>query len=140
LGLNHDESLSNFTYNAKLRRYIGVSLMLSPVTMSRICQLGALSPAGRCRTLDASADGYGRSEGCLAFVITAADAAAPLGGGGGGGGGDGFESAVYIAGSAVNQDGRSSSLTTPNGASQQSLLRAAAFQAVASTRSLLSST
>ena len=29
----------------------------------------------------------------------------------------------------MNQDGRSSSLTTPNGASQQNLLRAAAFQA-----------
>jgi acyl transferase domain-containing protein len=115
--------------------------MLSPVTMSRICQLGALSPAGRCRTLDASADGYGRSEGCVAFVIAAADAATPVGGGGGGGGGGsdaaagggGFQSAVYIAGSAVNQDGRSSSLTTPNGASQQSLVRAAAFQAQAET-------
>ena len=52
----------------------GVSLMISPVTMARICQLGALSPTGRCKTLDASADGYGRSEGCVVFVIAPADA------------------------------------------------------------------
>jgi len=58
-------------------------------------------------------------------------------------GGDGYQqspqhTSVYIAGTSVNQDGRSSSLTTPNGASQQSLLRAAASQAqVGSLQSIM---
>jgi acyl transferase domain-containing protein len=37
----------------------GVNLMLIPQTTARICLLQALSPVGRCKTFDASADGYG---------------------------------------------------------------------------------
>lgn len=40
--------------------------MLEPATTSRICLLQALSPVGRCRTCDASGDGYGRGE---AFTV-----------------------------------------------------------------------
>jgi 3-oxoacyl-(acyl-carrier-protein) synthase len=106
----------------------GVSMMVSPATMASICQLGALSPTGRCKTMDATADGYGRSEGCVVFVLASAAAAAAEEGGEEGGVGL-HQTSVYVAGTSMNQDGRSSSLTTPNGASQQKLLRAAAFQA-----------
>ena len=46
--------------------------------------------ARRCKALDASADGYVRSEACVVIVLTAADDSA----------------LVLLAGSAVNQDGR----------------------------------
>ena len=78
----------------------------------------ALSPAGRCRTFDAAADGYGRGEG---FVVTAL---APPGS---------SDNAVgLLRGSAVNQDGRSSSLTAPNGPAQSRLIASALAAAGAS--------
>lgn len=42
--------------------------MLVPSTTTRLAQLGALSSDGRCKTLDDSADGYGRGEACIVFV------------------------------------------------------------------------
>ena len=47
----------------------GVNLALLYVNTSVICAIGALSPVGRCKTLDATADGYGRGEGCGVFVV-----------------------------------------------------------------------
>ncbi len=40
----------------------GVNAMLLPITTCTICGLSALSTEGRCKTFDASADGYGRGE------------------------------------------------------------------------------
>ena len=91
-----------------------------------------LAPDGRCKALDASADGYVRAEAAAAVVLRAVDsltaaATERAGGGGchGGSGGGSGASAVLLLGTAVNQDGRSSSLTAPNGPSQQALIRAA---------------
>ena len=44
----------------------GTNVMLTPQTSARICLLQALSPVGRCKTFDASGDGYGRGE---AFTV-----------------------------------------------------------------------
>ncbi|KAK9841826.1 hypothetical protein WJX81_005522 [Elliptochloris bilobata] len=87
----------------------GVNAMLLPITTCTISGLQALSPDARCKTFDASADGYGRGEGFAVAVLARADApcALPL---------------ALVAGSAINQDGRSSSLTAPNGPSQSSLV------------------
>ena len=74
-----------------------------------------LSLDGRCKTLDASADGYVRAENCIAFLLVAADHAGSAAAG----------TAVVVRGSAVNQDGRSSGLTAPNGPAQQAAMRAA---------------
>lgn len=49
----------------------GVNLLLSAGTMAAICQLQALSPVGRCKTFDESADGYGRGEGLAVIVLQA---------------------------------------------------------------------
>lgn len=81
-----------------------------------------LSPYGRCRALDAAADGYVRGETAITAALADADvAAANLA--------DAAPGAVLIRGTAVNQDGRSSSLTAPNGPSQQEVIRAAAADA-----------
>jgi 3-oxoacyl-(acyl-carrier-protein) synthase/acyl carrier protein len=93
----------------------GANLMLSATTTVAICQLQALSPVGRCKTFDASADGYGRGEGFAVAVMG-------LQGQGGGGGAGAL---ALLRGTAVNQDGKSSSLTAPNGPAQTKLVLAA---------------
>ena len=40
----------------------GVNAMMLPITTCTICGLSALSFEARCKTFDASADGYGRGE------------------------------------------------------------------------------
>lgn len=47
----------------------GVNLMLLGETTAAVCQLQALSPNGRCKTFDATADGYGRGEGVAVIVL-----------------------------------------------------------------------
>ena len=47
----------------------GVNFMMVPDTSTNLAALGALSANGRSKTFDASADGYGRGEGCLAVVM-----------------------------------------------------------------------
>lgn len=90
----------------------GVFMVLLPGTMSGISQLQALSPVGRCKSLDASADGYGRGEGCVAAVLQPASAAT-----------DG--ALALVRATVVNQAGRGSGLTAPNGPSQSALVSAA---------------
>jgi acyl transferase domain-containing protein/acyl carrier protein len=93
----------------------GVSLMVGPELGVSLAKAGMLSPDGRCKTFDASADGYGRGEGCGLVVLKRLSDAKR----------DRDLIWGVIAGSAVNQDGRSNGLTAPNGRAQQALLRAA---------------
>ncbi|AFY58525.1 polyketide synthase family protein [Rivularia sp. PCC 7116] len=93
----------------------GVNLMLSPQATSVLSQMRALAADGRCKTFDASADGYGRGEGCGVVVLKRlSDAVA-----------DGDNILALIRGTAVNHDGRSSGLTVPNGLAQQAVIREA---------------
>ena len=93
----------------------GVNLMLSPATTIGMAKLRALSPDGRCKAFDATADGYGRGEGCGVVVLKRlADARC-----------DGDRVWALVRGSAVNQDGRSAGLTVPNGPAQYDLIRQA---------------
>ena len=89
----------------------GIDLQISRDTFSSIQRAGMLAPDGRCKTLDASADGYVRAEACISSVL------GPLQDGGSG------QSTVMLCGTAVNQDGRSSALTAPHGPSQQQVMR-----------------
>ena len=94
-----------------------ISLTLLPGPTLACAAAGMLSPAGRCKTFDAAADGYVRAEGCGAVALR--------GGAGSGGGGTAAVTAAAaprLPGSAVRQDGRSASLTAPNGAAQKVLL------------------
>ncbi|PMB27477.1 polyketide synthase [Fischerella thermalis CCMEE 5198] len=93
----------------------GVNLILSPEPMIGFCKLKALAVDGRCKTLDAAADGYGRGEGCGIVVLKKLrDAIAnhdPI--------------LAVIRGSAVNHDGSSNGLTAPNGTAQEAVIRQA---------------
>ncbi|WP_309891776.1 SDR family NAD(P)-dependent oxidoreductase [Archangium sp.] len=93
----------------------GVNLMLSPKTMHLYVNLHALSPEGRCRTFDASANGFVRGEGCGAIVLKRLSDALR----------DGDSIRALIRGSAVNHNGRSSGLTAPNVLAQRALLQQA---------------
>ena len=46
-----------------------VNVLLSAAGYVLICQAHMLSPEGRCKTFDASANGYARAEGCCAIMI-----------------------------------------------------------------------
>ncbi|MGD9621705.1 MAG: type I polyketide synthase [Mycolicibacterium sp.] len=97
----------------------GVNVLLSPVTVVAASRARMLSPVGRCKTFDASADGYVRSEGCGILVLKRLSDAVR----------DGDRVAAVISGSAVNQDGASSGLTVPNGGAQQRLIATALSRA-----------
>jgi len=93
----------------------GVNLILSPQLTSVFTRAGMMSPSHRCRTFDASADGYVRGEGAAVVVLKRLSDAVR----------DGDTIHAVIRGSAVNQDGRSNGLTAPNGPAQQAVIRAA---------------
>jgi acyl transferase domain-containing protein len=91
----------------------GVNLILAPEVTIGLCRMRAMAADGRCKTFDASADGYVRGEGCGMVVLKRlADAMA-----------DGDRIYAVIRGSAANHDGRSNGLTAPNGTAQKTLIR-----------------
>ncbi|MFF4761628.1 type I polyketide synthase [Streptomyces sp. NPDC001292] len=97
----------------------GVSLMLTPYGFVLVSKTGALSPDGRSKAFDASANGYARGEGCGVVVLKRlSDALA-----------DGDPVVAVIHGSAVNHDGRSSGISVPSGQAQQEVIRAALVDA-----------
>ncbi|HLJ19181.1 MAG TPA: beta-ketoacyl synthase N-terminal-like domain-containing protein, partial [Stellaceae bacterium] len=91
----------------------GVNLTLSPDSLVTLCKARMLSPDGRCKTFDASANGYVRGEGCGVLVLKRlSDALA-----------EGDNILALIRGSAVNHNGRSGGLTVPSGPAQEELIR-----------------
>jgi acyl-CoA synthetase (AMP-forming)/AMP-acid ligase II/3-oxoacyl-(acyl-carrier-protein) synthase/acyl carrier protein len=93
----------------------GVNLLLLPNLAIALSQAGMLSPDGRCKTFDASANGYGRGEGCGIVVLKSLNRALA----------EGDNILAVIKGSAVNQDGLSNGLTAPNGLAQQRVIQKA---------------
>lgn len=97
----------------------GVNLILSPDIFIALSRARMLAPDGRCKTFDASADGFARGEGCAIVALKLlSDAEAA-----------GDRVLAVIRGTAVNQDGASSGLTAPNGTAQEAVIRAALDQA-----------
>ncbi|AXK34306.1 acyltransferase domain-containing protein [Streptomyces armeniacus] len=93
----------------------GVNLILSPFGYVLVSKASAVAPDGRCKAFDASANGYGRGEGCGIVVLKRLrDAVA-----------DGDDITAVIRGSALNHDGRASGITVPSGTAQQEVIRAA---------------
>ena len=93
----------------------GVNLILSPEYFISASKANMLSPDGHCKTFDASANGFVRSEGCGVVVLKRlSDAQAA-----------GDSILAVILGSAVNHGGFSSGLTVPNKHAQEALIRSA---------------
>lgn len=90
----------------------GVNVLLNPAMTSIFAQAGMLAPDGCCKSFDASANGYVRSEGCGLVVLKPLSQAVA----------DRDRIYALIRGSAVNQDGRSNGLTAPNGPSQKAVV------------------
>jgi polyketide synthase PksM len=91
----------------------GVAVMTTPAFYLAGASAGMLSPTGRCRALDAGADGFVPGEGVGVFVLRRlSDAVA-----------DGDPIRAVIVASGVNQDGASNGITAPNGAAQTRLIR-----------------
>ncbi len=93
----------------------GVNVILSPAITIGFSKLSAMSPEGRCKAFDASADGYVRGEGAAVVVLKPLARALS----------DGDRIHAVIRGSAMNQDGRTNGLTAPNGPAQEAVIREA---------------
>jgi malonyl CoA-acyl carrier protein transacylase len=93
----------------------GVNLLLSPELSITFSQAGMLSPDGQCKTFDASANGYVRSEGCGVVVLKRLKKALA----------DHDNILAVVRGTAINQDGTSSGLTAPNERSQEAVIQKA---------------
>lgn len=93
----------------------GVNLLLGPEMTIGLCRAQMMSPDGRCKTFDASANGYVRGEGCGIVILKRLSDAQR----------DGDRILAVIRGTAVNHDGRSNGISAPSGPAQEEVLRAA---------------
>ncbi|KAG1779037.1 thiolase-like protein [Suillus placidus] len=90
----------------------GVNIMTSPDMFIGLDHGHFLSPTGQCKSFDASADGYSRSEGCSLFVLKRlSDAVA-----------ENDDILGVIRGIDLNQSGEAHSITHPHVPSQVSLM------------------
>ena len=90
----------------------GVNLLLSPAVARNFAKARMMASDGRCKTFDARADGYVRSEGVGVVVLKLLSAALA----------DNDSIYALIRGSAVNQDGRTNGLMAPSPQSQEAVL------------------
>lgn len=91
----------------------GVNMLLHPFAFVGFSQASMLSARGRCRTFDASGDGYVRAEGAaVLFLKPLAQAEA-----------DGDPIHAVIVSSGINADGKTNGITVPSYNQQGKLLR-----------------
>ncbi len=93
----------------------GVNLVLSPEDLLSYCNASMISPEGRCKSFDRTADGFILSEGCGIVILKRLSDAQR----------DNDRIYAVIRGSAVNQDGASNGLTAPNSHAQRMLIQQA---------------
>ncbi|MGW0808256.1 type I polyketide synthase [Nonomuraea sp. NPDC002799] len=97
----------------------GVNLLVTPGQTLTLGTAGALAPDGRSKSFDASADGYGRGEGCGMVVLKRLSDAQR----------DGDRILALVIGSAVNQDGHTNGIMAPCGEAQEHVMTRACRQA-----------
>ena len=103
-----------------------VNLILSPEVSIAFSHARMMAADGRCKTFDASADGYVRAEGCGAVILKRLSDALR----------DRDRILALVRGSAVNQDGRTAGIAAPNASAQQDVIREALAQAGAAPSEL----
>ena len=97
----------------------GVTVMITPDGFIGFSQAGMLSPEGKCKAFDASANGFVRGEGAgMVLMKRLSEALA-----------DGDPIYAVIAGSAVNQDGHTNGISLPSPEAQARLVRDACADA-----------
>jgi acyl transferase domain-containing protein/NADPH:quinone reductase-like Zn-dependent oxidoreductase/SAM-dependent methyltransferase/acyl carrier protein len=97
----------------------GVNIILIVDNFIAFCAASMLSPDGRCKAFDASANGFVRGEGAGVVVLKPLSKALA----------DGDPVYALIVGSAVNQDGRTSGLSAPSQSAQEAVLQEACRRA-----------
>ena len=93
----------------------GVNAILRPEGTIGFSKSSMLAPDGHCKSFDARADGYVRSEGAGMILLKRLDQALR----------DKDQILAVIRGTAINQDGRTGGIALPNGAAQEAMLREA---------------
>ncbi len=93
----------------------GVNAIVSPEITIALSKAKMMAPDGRCKTFDASADGYVRSEGCGIVVLKRLTDALR----------DKNNILCVIKGTSVNHSGKSNGLSAPSGLAQQEVIRGA---------------
>lgn len=91
----------------------GANLLLGPEPYVAESKLNMLSPDGRSRMWDASANGYARGDGIAAVVLKTLSAAIR----------DGDHIECLIRETGVNQDGHTTGITMPSSSAQKKLIR-----------------
>ncbi|KAF2145308.1 uncharacterized protein K452DRAFT_243204 [Aplosporella prunicola CBS 121167] len=92
----------------------GVNLILNPDMFVHMSELGFLSPSGRCRSFDASGDGYARAEGVISLLLKPLHRARQ----------DGDPIRAVIKGTRLNQNGKTQGITLPSTEEQKANLDA----------------
>ena len=90
----------------------GANVYLNPETTAGFCKASMLSPSGKCKTFDASADGFVRGEGAGVIVLKPLSQAVK----------DGDPIFAVIVATAINQDGHTTGITVPSEEAQQAML------------------
>lgn len=111
----HQACASLWRGESELALVGGVQALLHPGLQSTFCKAGLLSAQGRCRSFDAAADGYVRSEGAGAVLLKPLESALR----------DGDPVQAVIRGTAVNSDGRSPGMAAPSQKAQAACVREA---------------
>src|ERR1700736_3054601 len=97
----------------------GATVLISPDGFIGFSQAGMLSPEGKCKAFDASANGFVRSEGAgVVLMKRLSDALA-----------DGDPIYAVLVGSAMNQDGDTNGISLPSLEAQARLVREACADA-----------